>query len=90
MTSYEFEVAAKNAIVRFVEARYRETYRIQDINMVWFAHVLGHKKGIFIDNGENRRLYEVTYHSGKDEMYVDVYDKVINYVAEIDKEVKSE
>lgn len=78
MNSYEFEVAAKNAVIDVVQKKYGETYDITKIQMVWFAHVLGNKKAILIDLGTNARLYEVTYNYGKDELYVDCYQKTEN------------
>ena len=78
MTSYQFEVAAKNAVSRAIVERFGEEYDISMIQMVWFAHLLGNKKAILIDNGKNRRFYEVTYNAEKDEMYVDCYDKMFN------------
>ena len=78
MTSYEFEVAAKNAVAEVLWDRFHEDYDISRIQVVWFAHTLGNKKAILIDNGQNRRMYEVTYNAQKHELYVDVYDKLIN------------
>ena len=91
MTSYEFEVAAKNAVLRYCVKRYRERFSISDISLVWFAHVLGNKKAILIDSGGNGRIYEVTYNAEKDEMYLDVYFKMANetvkdYVLSVQKE----
>ena len=39
MTSYEFEVAAKNAVIDIFN-----DLRIEDIQLVWFTHTLGNKK----------------------------------------------
>lgn len=83
MTSHEFEVAAKNAVIKCIKEHHSEQYTIEDINMVWFAHVLGNKKAIMIDNGKNNRLYEVTYNAAKDELYVDEYGKLNNTVVPI-------
>lgn len=88
MTSYEFEVAAKNAVIAVVQKKYGETYDITKIQTVWFAHVLGNKKAILIDNGMNMRMYEVTYNREKNELYVDIYEKQHNEkVTDIDTEV---
>lgn len=78
MTSYEFEVAAKTAVIKVVKEKYGEEYDIAGIQMVWFTHVLGNKKAILIDLGTNARLYEVTYNYEKDELYVDCYQKTEN------------
>ena len=80
LTSYEFEVASKNAVIKCIKEHHGEQYTIEDINMVWFAHVLGNKKAILIDNGKNDRLYEVTYNAAQDELYVDEYGKLNNTV----------
>lgn len=43
MTSYEFEVAAKNAVVNELKNYGVET-DISRLDFVWFAHELGYKK----------------------------------------------
>lgn len=78
MTSYEFEVAAKNAVIKVAKEKYGEDYDIAYVHMVWFAHILGYKKAILIDMGENLRLYEVTYNRDNNELYVDAYEKEEN------------
>ena len=89
MTSYEFEVAAKNAVIEVLKEQYDEEYDITQIHMVWFAHILGYKKAILIDLSDNLRMYEVTYNREINKMYVDVYDKQSNTVmTDIDTEVR--
>ena len=78
MTSQDFEIAAKRFLCEQIKKHYAEAYKPEDINMVWFAHVLGNKKAIFIDNGQNERLYEVTYNAAANEMYIDEYGKLHN------------
>ena len=78
MTSYEFEVAAKNAVLSVVNPQYKESFTIQDLSVVWMAHILGYKKCVLVDNGNNSRLYEVTYNRWASEFYVDVYEKALN------------
>lgn len=80
MSSYKFEIAAKNAVLKTIKERYNEEYSINDISMVWFSHVLGSKKIILIDNGRNQRIYEVTYNNSRSQMYVDIYEKASNTV----------
>lgn len=80
MNSYDFCVASKNAIIKVVKEKYGEDYRIEDVQVVWMVHLLGFKKGIYIDNGDNQRIYEVTYNRDKNEMYVDAYEKQSNTV----------
>lgn len=76
MTNYEFEKATKNAVIKVLG----EDIEISRLELVWFTHVLGYKKctiwGVPIGN---RYAYaEVTYNRDKDEMYVDIYEKVSN------------
>ena len=80
MTSYEFEVMAKNAVISVAADKHGETFTIDQISIVWFAHLLGYKKAILIDSGKNNRIYEVTYNREKNEMYVDEYEKLSNTV----------
>lgn len=85
MSTYTFEVAAKNAIRKAIKETYGEEYGIQDISVVWMAHLLNNKKGVFVDNGKNLRLYEVTYNKERDEMYLDMYNKQRNVVIPADE-----
>lgn len=90
MTSYNFCVAAKNAIIKTIKETYNEDYTIEHIHVVWCCRILGFYKGIFIDDGENNRMYEVTYNRDREEMYVDAYEKDLNnviYKEDIDKTV---
>ena len=78
MTSYEFEVAAKNAAIEAIKYRYNIDVDIEDINLVWFTHLLGNKKCMLYTPQIEYAYIEVTYSKEKDEMYVDVYEKAIN------------
>lgn len=78
MTSEKFEVCAKATVSAMVLKTYGEFYDEENLHVVWMAYVLGNKKVILIDSGENRRMYEVTYNEQKDEMYVDIYEKQYN------------
>lgn len=79
MTSYEFEKAAKNAVIDVLKKTTEyEDITINQLDLVWFAHELGYKK-CTIWGVPMRDLYaEVTYNRDKDEMYVDIYQKVSN------------
>lgn len=78
MTTNEFVLAAKQAIIETVEDEYGERYSPDDIQSVWLCHILGNKKGLFIDNGRNTRYYEVTWNAPLEEMYLDMYEKKEN------------
>ena len=67
MTSYEFEKAAKNAVIKVLN----ENINISELDLVWFAHELGYKKCTIWGQPMGDRYAEVTYNRDKDEMYVD-------------------
>ena len=71
MTSYEFEKAAKNAVIQTLS----ENISIDQLDLVWFAHELGYKKCTIWGQPMGNRYAEVTYNRDKDEMYVDIYQK---------------
>ena len=74
MTSYEFEKAAKNAVIQTLN----ENISIDQLDFVWFAHELGYKKYTIWGQPMGYRYAEVTYNRDKDEIYVDIYQKIIN------------
>lgn len=75
MTSKEFDIAAKLAVI----SRFGNAKDVNEMHTVWFARILGAMKCIIIDlNPDNSDMYEVTYNAEKDEMYVDKYEKVAN------------
>lgn len=78
MTSKLFELTAKNELMHMIRDDYEEEYGASEIHMVWFCRILGSMKGLFIDDGKNKRYYEVTYNFRDDEMYIDVYEKTKN------------
>lgn len=79
MTSYEFEVAAKNLVIEHNKEVHKRWFTIGDINIVWFTHILNNKKAILIDNDpENNRMYEVTYNAAGGVFYFDEYEKTVN------------
>ncbi len=78
MTSYEFEKAAKNAVVKIMAEQFGLKVSFHDLQMVWFAHELGYKKCTLYAPELGHYYPEVTYNLAKDEMYVDIYRKEYN------------
>lgn len=74
MTSYEFEKAAKNAVIKVLN----KNISIEQLDLVWFAHELGYKKCTIWGPPMGDKYAEVTYNRDKDEMYVDIYKKISN------------
>ncbi|MBT9788831.1 hypothetical protein GPK90_05665 [Clostridium sp. MCC344] len=77
MTSYEFEIVAKNAVVNELK-KYGVETDISKLDFVWFAHELGYKKCTIWGPPMGIKYAEVTYNRDKDEMYVDIYQKISN------------
>ena len=79
MTSYEFEKVAKNAVIDVLSDDMNfMNITIDQLDLVWFAHELGYKKCTIWGQPMGNRYAEVTYNRDKDEMYVDIYQKIIN------------
>ena len=74
MTSYDFEKAAKNAVIDVLG----KDIVIDQLDMVWFAHELGYKKCTIWGEPMGNKYAEVTYNRDKDEIYVDIYEKISN------------
>lgn len=93
MTSYEFEKAAKNAVIDALARRGIEA-DIQELEFVWFAHIIGNKKCLIYGECMANLYAEVTYSAYSDMMYVDLYQKMdhrelyaheLNFDAGVDK-----
>ena len=78
MTSYEFEKAAKNAVVKIMKEKHDLEVKFDNLQFVWFAHELGYKKCTLYAPELGHYYPEVTYNLAKNEMYVDVYLKQSN------------
>lgn len=75
MTSYEFEIAAKNAVIDILKLENRDT---NSLDLVWFAHELGNKKCMIWGKEMGNKYAEVTYDRDNNIMYVDVYVKIVH------------
>lgn len=86
MSSYEFEVAAKNAVISALAKR-DILVTIQDLELVWFAHVLGNKKCLIWGREMEGMYAEVTFSADTMMMYVDLYEKIENIPVSPDDQV---
>lgn len=75
MTSYEFEKAAKNAVIDVLAKRGIEA-SIGDLEFVWFSHLIGNKKCMIYGEVMANLYAEVTYSQYADMMYIDLYQKM--------------
>lgn len=75
MTSYEFEVAAKNAVIDVMRDQFNIEIPFDTLDFVWFAHELGYKKCTLFSYHMNGYYAEVTFNRDRNEVYVDIYEK---------------
>ena len=85
MTREKFEKEAKKAVLDALETAEgigAEDIEIgaEDLETVWFAHVLGFKKCLLYCPEMPNSYFEVTYNRDRDQMYVDIYKKGKNIV----------
>lgn len=83
MSSYDFMVAAKKAVHEWLKKQYaRADQAIEidwtDVFVVWQCKTLQNHKAILAAPTPDQYLFEATYNGGKNEMYLDAYDKVDN------------
>lgn len=74
MNSYEFEIAAKNAVIELCKENFNETYDILGIELVHLSTVGDNKKCALMDRGSQQRIYIVTLNN--DEFLIEVYTKI--------------
>ena len=85
MTSYQFEVVAKNAVIDVMKKEYNIELKIKDIDFVWFAHELGFKRCSIYGPKMGSHYADVTYNRDTFQMYIDIYEKKsINFLNECD------
>ena len=83
MNSYEFEIAAKNAVIDLCKKNFNETYDILGIELIHLSSVGKNKKCALMDKGSQQRIYIVTYENS--ELLVEIYTKwQINKIEEPD------
>lgn len=70
----------KTALKNSILANYDRVVFLPEISMVWFSKTLRNFKGLFIVEGFEQQIFEVTFNSAKNEAYVDEYKKVNNNV----------
>ncbi len=73
MNSYEFEIAAKNAVIELCKTRFNETYDILGIELVHLSTVGQNKKCALMDKGSMKRIYIVTLNNS--EFITEIYEK---------------
>lgn len=80
MTTKDFENVAKNFVVKKVKEVAGIEVSKKEIQTVFFAYTLGNVKGTFYALKMEKYYAEVTFDRFRDQMYVDLYQKVSNDV----------
>ena len=75
MNSYEFEKAAKNIVIDMLAKR-GITATIEDLQLVWFTHLLGNKKCMIYGEVMANLYAEITYSKYSNMVYADLYQKL--------------
>ena len=75
MNSYEFEKAAKNVVIDMLAKRGIDA-KIEDLNLVWFTHLLGNKKCMIWGEPMANLYAEITYARDSQMVYADLYMKI--------------
>ena len=75
MTSYEFEVAAKNVVINML-AKCGLEAKIEDLQLVWFTHLLGNKKCMIYGPVMANLYAEITYARDSQMVYAALYQKL--------------
>lgn len=73
MNSYEFEIAAKNAVIELCKQSFNESYNLLGIELMHLSTVGSNKKCALMDKGSQKRIYIVTLNNG--EFLVEIYEK---------------
>ena len=76
-------VAAKKAVCNWIANRYAVESRTvaidwTDVFIVWQCKTLQNHKAILAAPTPDQYLFEATYNGDKEQMYLDVYDKIGN------------
>ena len=93
ISSYDFEKGAKNLVIQMLAKRGIDA-KIEELQLVWFSHLLGNKKCMIWGECMGDLYAEVTYAWDSQMAYVDLYKKLdhadvpeweINFDAHTDK-----
>lgn len=81
MSSYDFMVKAKKAVCDWLCEHYKAIgidvdLTWTDVFVVWSCKTIQNHKAILGAPTPDRCIFECTYNGDKDEMYVDVYEKI--------------
>lgn len=60
--------------------------QIEDVFVVWFCKTLQNSKALLSAKHKGAFYYEFTYNGDKEEVYMDIYKKVVNIPIDVKEE----
>ena len=75
ISSNDFEKAAKKAVAFVLKKRHQVDVNFEDLQLVWYSHILSNKKCMLYSEDLGPFYAEVTFNMHTNEIYVDVYRK---------------
>lgn len=80
MESIDFQSLCIFKILDYVNANREESEKLNsnDVYVVWLSKTLQNNKGLFSTNEPDGLYFECTYNGNKEELYLDVYEKLEN------------
>lgn len=80
MKSFDFESLCIFKILDYVNADREENEKLypNDVYVVWLSKTLQNNKGLFSTSEPDGLYFECTYNGDKEELYLDVYEKLEN------------
>ena len=78
--SYKMQIIMKNAIIDYYLEEIGTAITIDNVYVVWYSKTLQNHKALLSTTNEDGLYFECTYNGDKEEMYLDVYEKIKNKV----------
>ena len=76
--SYKMQIIMKNAIIDYYLEEIGTAITIDNVYVVWYCKTLQNHKALLSTVNEDGLYFECTYNGDKEEMYLDVYEKIKN------------
>ena len=84
MSNNEFEIYCKKIVVDYFNEKVEKTDKLKitedNVYIVWMCKILQNNKALVSTTVSDGMYYEITYNGDKEEVYVDAYKKLDNFV----------
>lgn len=75
-SSYAFEVASKNAVIRYMREKYGIDLTIKELQLVWFAYAMGNMRAGLYARRLGEYYPEVSYHRDDNQLIIQLHVRV--------------